>query len=462
MAPRTSELKSALIATFLLALCGLSDSAIAEPQAGWWWNPAESGRGFFIESQGGIMYMAAYLYADDGRARWLVAGGANADPYHYQGRLLDYSGGQTLLGTYAAPTAPVDAGPVAVDFSDDTHGTITWPGGVVPIEREIFGSGPSDYLPQSGWWWNPAESGSGYSIEVQGNNLFFVGFMYDGAGHPVWYYSAGPMTAVTGYSGPLLQFAGGQTLNGTYHAPSSPATVGSLAIAFTAPDAATLTFSGTGADIASAQSKAGQSRSIGISREFQPVPHPFDFPNGYRGSFAQSLELVATQGPLTVTITSLAIGTDITWINTHQHPAAPPGAHITGQLTKYVPAAGGQVVVAVNYTAESSAASCTGNAAQTFDFKDLQSALLISNLAEYVMQIGMAGDDLKMTVPVSCTVGTQTVSATPYTALDAIKLISPVLYAQDVLLTGSVGPIQVTPNLTRTGSWQLVALPNLN
>src|SRR5262249_53017901 len=61
--------------------------AVAAPETGWWWNPAESGRGYFVESQGGITYMAVYLYADDGRARWLVAGGPNDDPYHYAGRL---------------------------------------------------------------------------------------------------------------------------------------------------------------------------------------------------------------------------------------------------------------------------------------------------------------------------------------------------------------------------------------
>ena len=94
---------AALAAALLwLALC-LCNAAVAAPQAGWWWNPAESGRGFFIESQGGIFYMAAYLYADDGRARWLVAGGPNADPYHYTGRLLAYANG-TLLCNDTATT----------------------------------------------------------------------------------------------------------------------------------------------------------------------------------------------------------------------------------------------------------------------------------------------------------------------------------------------------------------------
>lgn len=428
--------------------------ACADPQVGWWWNPAESGRGFFIESQGGIFYMAAYVYADDGRARWLVAGGPNADPNHFSGRLSEYGNGQTLFGTYAAPSAPVDVGAITVDFSDDTHGTLTWPGGVVPIEREIFGTGPATYQPESGWWWNPAESGSGYSIEVQGSNLFFVGFMYDGAGKPVWYYSAGPMKSPTKYAGTLQQYADGQTLTGPYHPPSAPATLGSVAIEFTAPDAATLTFSG-----AASAAKAGASRSIGIGREFRPVAHRYDYPIGYKGSFAQLVEIHGVQGPLTVDISALAIGTNLTWNRVPGVPPPPAGVSFTGQPAKYVPT-GGKVVVAVTYSAVSSASSCTGNASNTFDFVDLQSGLIVTNLAEYVMQIGMAGDNLQVSVPTTCTIGQQTFAGGPFLESDAVKLISPKLFAQDLLLTGSVGPISESPGFTRTGSWQLIEAPN--
>jgi len=132
-------------AIVIAAQIGLADAA---PEVGWWWNPDESGRGYFIESQDGIFFMAAYFYADDGRARWLIAGGANSDPYNFSGRLSEVSNGQTLYGPYVPPTTLVDAGAVSVSFSDDIHGTIVWPGGTIPIIRDIFDAGtPASFQP---------------------------------------------------------------------------------------------------------------------------------------------------------------------------------------------------------------------------------------------------------------------------------------------------------------------------
>jgi len=430
--------------------------AMAAPEVGWWWNPDESGRGFFIESQGGILYMAAYVYADDGRARWLVAGGPNADPYHFSGRLSEYHGGQTLLGPYVAPAAPVDAGAISIDFADDRHGTISWPGGTVSIQREIFDTGQAVFQPQSGWWWNPAESGSGYSIEVQGGNLFLVGFMYDGAGNPVWYFSAGPMKTPAAYSGSLLRFADGQTVTGPYRPPTPPTTIGTLAVSFAAEDAATLTFTGNGSVTSGSGPNAKASRSIDITREFHPSMRPYDVPTVYTGSFAQSLEIHDTVLVESVDVTVLAIGTGLTWNTTGQHPSSPV---MLGQLTRFLPS-GGSVTVAVNYSSSSPAASCSGNAANTFPFRDLLSNLLVSDSAQYAIQIGMAGDDLQVTLPITCTTPVGSFQAAPVVYGMPVKLISGVEIAGNVSLTGSVGPTQETAVLKRTGSWQLFARPN--
>ena len=36
-------------------------------------------------------------------------------------------------------------------------------------------AGSSHAAPENGWWWNPAQSGRGFSIEVQGDTMF-LGF----------------------------------------------------------------------------------------------------------------------------------------------------------------------------------------------------------------------------------------------------------------------------------------------
>jgi hypothetical protein len=235
-------------ATFACALVLRAGCATAEPQNGWWWNPNESGRGFFLEVAGGVMYLAGYFYESDGRATWASSGGPVADPYSYKGTLQSFRNGQSVFGAYRLPDTITDIGPISVTFDDDTHGTITWPGGTIVIERDIFGEQPDPDFeeapvlgPKTGWWWNPAESGSGYSVEIQGDNAFVVGFMYDDAGNPIWYFTAGPMASPTHFEGDWLQFSGGQTLTGAYQAPT-PGNLGRVTIDFASTDDATITF----------------------------------------------------------------------------------------------------------------------------------------------------------------------------------------------------------------------------
>lgn len=283
-----------------LSLLLLAGPVRAAPEVGWWWNPNESGRGFFVESLNGIMYLAGYFYEPDGRATWLVSGGPNTDSYNYQGRLLSYRNGQTIGGEYKPPSTPTDAGPVSISFSDDTHGTIVWPGGTIPIVRQVFGAEPSDFQPDSGWWWNDAESGRGYSIEVQGDKLFAVAFMYDAAGNPVWYYSAGTMTSPTTYAGPWLQFAGGQTLTGPYRPPGAPVVVGQLGIEFTAPDQATLTIADASAAHESPLDLRKQFKEIKIKRQFVKPKAPL--PNRWTLQFEIESEYVNIKEPTTTTV----------------------------------------------------------------------------------------------------------------------------------------------------------------
>jgi hypothetical protein len=335
------------VSCLLGLLSGLCSTAQAAPEAGWYWNPAESGRGFFIESLATVIYMGGYLYDSDGHALWVVSGAPNSDPYNYTGRLLSYSGGQTLTGAYNPPGTPQDIGPVSIHFSDDTHATLTWPGGTIQLQREIFGTGTPAFKPLTGWWWNPDESGRGYSIEVQGNSLFFVGFMYEASGRPVWYFSAGPVGAdPTTYSGPLLQFANGQTMTGPYQPPGAPTPIGKLDIAFTGENAGTLTFTRTSAAKAAGTTKDDVQVTVPIIPEFVK-PGEYVTPDWFVGSFNEDV-LVKVSLPGTPSGSGSAHyilkGDNVTWQKQFVDGAL--GGNTT-QVTTYV-MLGGEITLTIH------------------------------------------------------------------------------------------------------------------
>jgi hypothetical protein len=221
------------------------------PQTGWWWNPAEAGRGFSIEARANRLFMASFLYDESGRATWYVASGPTSlDGSLFTGDLLTCRGGQTLTGPYSGFPNCTKAGSASLAFSDDKRGTLVWPGGSVPIERFNFVTGGVEApaqanQPQTGWWWNPAESGRGFFIEWQNGTVDIAGYMYDDAGNPLWYIAVYPTPDPRAFSGNWWQFANGQTLTG----PLKPATrindnVGPATIQFTSPTTATMTLPG--------------------------------------------------------------------------------------------------------------------------------------------------------------------------------------------------------------------------
>ncbi len=240
-------LKIALLAAFVCTLVGASLPAHATPASGYWWNPAEPGRGFVIEIQGNAMFMAGFLYAASGEASWVASNGPMTSPTQYSGSLITYSGGQTLTGPYQSATqATAPLGTLAINFSSDTTGTVTWPGGTTPIQRFDFGPGGAAAAqlagnPESGWWWNTGEGGRGFAVEVQGGTMYFAGYMYDSAGNPLWYLASGNVASASLFNGQWSQFANGETLSG----PFKPAivlngNVGNVTLQFTNTYSATL------------------------------------------------------------------------------------------------------------------------------------------------------------------------------------------------------------------------------
>jgi hypothetical protein len=120
----------------------------AAPQPGLWWNPSESGRGYGIDSQGGILVLTVFAYGHDGRMQWYYADGPlTNDGTRWSGTLLKFDFGQPLSGGYRSPNNVGSEGAVSLAFSSRTTGTITFGGRSVPIERQNFGvGGPPDAL----------------------------------------------------------------------------------------------------------------------------------------------------------------------------------------------------------------------------------------------------------------------------------------------------------------------------
>ena len=182
----------------------------------------------------------------------MAAGNTSSGATLFSGQLESYAQGQTLAGTYKAPSFTGYVGALTLAFTDSTHGSLTWPGGTVPIERfNIVPGGlslaPQAGQPEAGWWWNPDESGRGFFLEWQGGQLFMAGYMYDTSGNPVWYLSSNttPSTNLRSYSNTWGQYANGQTLTGAYRSPVLVnSNVGPVTISFQDSQNAVMTLPG--------------------------------------------------------------------------------------------------------------------------------------------------------------------------------------------------------------------------
>ena len=112
------------------------------PMTGLWWNPNESGSGYNIQIQRGVMVATIYSYTAGGDPMWYLAVGplTNAGGgVATMGTLDKYRSGQCASCTYQMPSMIGNEGVVTINFSSPTAATVHFPGGrVTQIQPEAW------------------------------------------------------------------------------------------------------------------------------------------------------------------------------------------------------------------------------------------------------------------------------------------------------------------------------------
>lgn len=249
-------LRSTLTAADIAAVQAWLDFVVLPPGAvrpdtGIWWNPAEPGRGFALEYGQGFITFSSYFYTDDGRPDWATAA------FRYDGSvargeapLTQFRDGQALLAPWRAPQLLQSPGTLSIRFDSPTRVTMTWPGGTVQAERVLLNAGttaqpPAPGYPEPGLWWNPAESGRGYVLDVQGTQVMLLAYLYEDDGRALWFNTNANMPTRFRFEADWYRFAEGQTLRGAFRpARRVEPPVGRVVVEFDSPRSGTLTLPG--------------------------------------------------------------------------------------------------------------------------------------------------------------------------------------------------------------------------
>jgi len=106
---------------------------------------------------------------------------------------------------------------------------------------------PLAFIPASGMWWNPDESGTGYYLQFQHGVMVTAILSYTTAGDPVWYYADGKLANLGSgvmVTSTLDRYRGGQCATCTYRPAALTGNDGAFTMTFYSPTRATLRLPG--------------------------------------------------------------------------------------------------------------------------------------------------------------------------------------------------------------------------
>ncbi|MCH9696981.1 MAG: hypothetical protein K0U68_02655 [Gammaproteobacteria bacterium] len=159
-----------LFAGFVLLFAVESAFAI-DPENGWWWNEQEPGRGFNLEIQNKTVFVAAFVYTEDGQAVWYSGSGELQADNSVTIELSEFSNGQCIRCTFKAAELKGNADTVTIRFLTGNTAEIDWSGGTVAIKRFNFNLGSRWQDQMLGEWM--LVSGSTLIAAYTGDRIIF-------------------------------------------------------------------------------------------------------------------------------------------------------------------------------------------------------------------------------------------------------------------------------------------------
>ncbi|HEY2630299.1 MAG TPA: class I SAM-dependent methyltransferase [Usitatibacter sp.] len=160
-------------------------------RSGWWWNPEQSGRGFFIDFDAAAPRVACCAYEDEGKPSWSI----------HDSALLDVPGEGRQVGLQLAGAT------LQLEAQHAAH-----PGGR-----------------HTGWWVDHQQrDASSIIVEHLGERVMAAALASDG-----WSLVVASRGRGNDFNGEWLRFTGGQTLSGPYRAPASSRALGRASLTWT-------------------------------------------------------------------------------------------------------------------------------------------------------------------------------------------------------------------------------------
>jgi hypothetical protein len=142
-------------ALLLLCACGFAAAQTAPPVDGIYWDPHQGGRGYAVETQDDLMFIAIYNYDEDGDpAFYFIQGtwdgfGRRVSNAH----LLEVSHGPWIGGPFSPVGAVVDKGPVTFEFPTFTTARFVYNGRTSNLQRFLYNySASADSLMRGTWF----------------------------------------------------------------------------------------------------------------------------------------------------------------------------------------------------------------------------------------------------------------------------------------------------------------------